>query len=49
MKHLSIAATLVVGTLVGSAATAAAADPATDGLVISEYIEGSSNNKDLSG
>jgi hypothetical protein len=45
MKHLSIAATLVVGTLVGSAATAAAADPAADGLVISEYIEGSSFNK----
>ena len=45
MKHLSIAATLVVGTLVGSAATAAAADPTTDGLVISEYIEGSSFNK----
>lgn len=45
MRHLALAATLVAGTVVGIAATAAAADPMTDGLVISEYIEGSSNNK----
>ena len=46
MRHLALAATLVAGTLVGSAAPAAAAGhPTTDGIVISEYIEGSSNNK----
>jgi predicted extracellular nuclease len=36
MRHLALAATLVAGTMVGSAATATAADPMTDGLVISE-------------
>lgn len=45
MRHLALAVTLVAGTLVGSAAPAAAADPMTDGLVISEYVEGSSFNK----
>ncbi len=35
-RHLTVAAALVAGTLVGSAATAVAADPTTDGLVISE-------------
>jgi predicted extracellular nuclease len=36
MRHLALAATLVAGTVIGSASTAAADDPATDGLVISE-------------
>ena len=35
MRHLALAATLVAGTVIGTAATAAAADP-TDGLVITE-------------
>lgn len=45
MRHLALAATLVAGTLIGGASVARAADPMTDGLVISEYVEGSSNNK----
>ncbi|MEO6653075.1 MAG: ExeM/NucH family extracellular endonuclease [Ilumatobacteraceae bacterium] len=45
MRHLALAATLVAGAVVGSVDTATAADPTTDGLVISEYVEGSSFNK----
>ncbi len=45
MRHLALAATLVAGTVIATTAPAAAADPTTDGLVISEYVEGSSNNK----
>jgi predicted extracellular nuclease len=45
MKRVLLAATLVASAAVGTATTAAAADPSTDELVISEYVEGSSFNK----
>ncbi len=45
MRRLALAATLVAGTVIAATAPAAAADPTTDGLVISEYVEGSSFNK----
>lgn len=45
MKHVMAALTMVLGVLAGTATTAAAAVPSTDGLVVSEYIEGSSFNK----
>ena len=45
MKHLVVALALVVGAAVSTVTSAVAADPSTDGLVISEYVEGSSFNK----
>src|SRR6056297_257687 len=45
MRHLALAATLVAGTVIATAGATSAADPMTDGLVISEYVEGSSFNK----
>lgn len=45
MKHLVLASTLLVGAAIGVATPAVAADPSTDGLVVSEYVEGSSFNK----
>ena len=45
MRHLVVASALVVGATMGTATSAVAADPSTDGLVISEYVEGSSFQK----
>lgn len=45
MKHLVVALTVVMIAAVSAMPTAGAADPSTDGLVISEYVEGSSFNK----
>ena len=44
-RLVAMVATLVATLLVAGASPAMAADPSTDGLVISEYVEGSSFNK----
>ncbi|TDT16884.1 hypothetical protein BDK89_2485 [Ilumatobacter fluminis] len=45
-RRLAVASLLAIsGTIVATAGPTQAADPATDGLVISEYVEGSSFNK----